>query len=515
MGKFENRQLKNMVSVGMTKSDSVCLWMRSEKPGKHEIQIWPENDENDIITVTTEIPKINENDNTLSVRYPDDFNAQRHLNPTTRYKYRIKRKEDDIILGNGNFETFPSNPVDTPKEFSIACMSCHQPFNSDGDASQRSLRLLRVLPNVLKKNNVKFILLTGDQIYADIPENFSLINPHYINNKILPEKHNIFEFSESEVRQAYQHRYRIFWEFPEVKHFYANYPCYPILDDHEIMDDWGSNPNHKRPKFNNLFNGARRAYLDYQGARIISSTSLPASFHYGFEYGSVGVFVMDLRSERKAFNDRSSQLYSDSQLKDLETFLEYNHDKHVLLIVTSVPVIHLPGWLADIGETLVGDKIDFPDHWSFNKNRSARDNFLNKLYLHQKEYPNQKIALVSGDVHIGCTFEIKWKKENNLKIIQFTSSAISNRLKKIEAYAGKLGPELVSELECKNGSSADVSLLKSTKKGSKSENPFGGLNVGIIQIKNHGNYSNVNFKLVGYEADEQWNPQTMFESGEV
>ena len=49
----------------------------------------------------------------------------------------------------------------------------------------------------------------------------------------------------------------------------------------------------------------------------------------------------------------------------------------------------------------------------------------------------------------------------------------------------------------------------------KDENPFGGLNVGIIQIKNRGNNSNINFKLIGYEPDEQWNAETMFESGEL
>lgn len=515
MGKFENRQLKNMVSVGSTKSHSVCLWMRSDIPGQHEIQIWPENDENDVISVTTDIPSQNENDNTHSVIYPDDFNTEKKLSAASTYKYCIKRKEDDITIGSGKFETFPANIENTPNDFSIACISCHQPFNSDGDVSQRSLRLLRVLPNILKENNVKFILLTGDQIYSDVPENFSLLNPHYIKTKILPNKANIMEFSESEVRRAYQQRYRIFWNFPEVKHFYANYPCYPILDDHEIMDDWGSNPNHKKSKFTNLFNGARKAYLDYQGSRVISSSSLPNSFHYDFEYGSVGVFVMDLRSERKAFKRRDFQLYSDSQLKDLETFLENNYDKHVILIVTSVPVIHLPDWLVDVGEALVGDKIDFPDHWSFKKNRDARDTFLNKLYTHQKKYPHQKIALISGDVHIGCAFEIRWKKENNLKIIQFTSSAISNRLKQFETYASKLGPKLASDIKCKNGPSADVSLLKSITKGSKDENPFGGLNVGIIQIKNRGNNSNINFKLIGYEPDEQWNAETMFESGEL
>jgi hypothetical protein len=117
MGKFENRQLKNMVSVGSTKSHSVCLWMRSDIPGQHEIQIWPDNDENDVISVTTDIPSQNENDNTYSVIYPDDFNTEKQLSAASTYKYCIKRKEDDITIGSGKFETFPDNLENTPNDF--------------------------------------------------------------------------------------------------------------------------------------------------------------------------------------------------------------------------------------------------------------------------------------------------------------------------------------------------------------------------------------------------------------
>ena len=515
MGKFEDRQLKNMVAVGSVKSNTVRLWMRSELPGKHEIQIWPENNKKNVINITTEIPSVNEDDNTYSVTYPDDLKIDSQLSPSTTYKYCIKRKADNMTIGNGKFETFPENMENTPKDFSVACISCNQPFNSDGDVSERSLRLLRLLPNILKENNVKFILLTGDQIYSDVPENFSLLNPHYIKTKILPIKENILEFTESEVRWAYQQRYRIFWNFPAIKHLYANYSCYSILDDHEIIDDWGSKPNHKKKKFTNLFRGSRKAYFDYQGSRVISSSSPPNSFHYDFEYGCVGVFVMDLRSERKAFKRKNWQLYSDNQFKDLETFLDKNHDKSVLLIVASVPIVYLPDWLTNVGASLFGNKIDFPDHWSFKKNHNARDRFLRKLYMHQKKYPRQKIAFISGDVHVGCAFDIRWEKEDNLRIIQFTSSAISNRLKGYESYASKLASKLVSVIKCKNGLRAKVSLLKSIKKGLKDKNPFGGLNVGIIQIKNKGNKCNINFKLIGYGADEQQNAETMFESGEL
>ena len=53
--------------------------------------------------------------------------------------------------------------------------------------------------------------------------------------------------------------------------------------------------------------------------------------------------------------------------------------KKVLLIVTSVPVVHLGDWLTDDGDKsgstqcskLSGKDIDFPDHWSTSKEHTS------------------------------------------------------------------------------------------------------------------------------------------------
>jgi hypothetical protein len=67
-----------------------------------------------------------------------------------------------------------------------------------------------------------------------------------------------------------------------------------------------------------------------------------------FEHGSVAVFVMDLRSRRRRFPERLV-VYGDDQHRDLERFLEHlEHQakKPVLVIVTGVPVVHVPDWLT-------------------------------------------------------------------------------------------------------------------------------------------------------------------------
>ena len=355
-----------MVGVGMTKARSVRLWMRAEHPGDHEIEILPLENANDRITVATTIPLDNKTDNTHSVLYPDDFPGKPPLRALTGYAYRVTNRNDRMLVGEGRFETAPEHADQTPEEFSIAVMSCHQPFDTNGALSERNMRMLRVVPRVLEEHKVKFILLCGDQIYSDVPENFSLLNPHYACTKIVPGKNNILEWSQEEVRKAYQQRYRIFWSMEEIKYFYANYPCYPILDDHEIMDDWGSRKDHSTDKFRNLFFGAWQAYVDYQGSVIYENRDeSPHSLHYDFTYGNVGVFVMDVRSERVA--GTSNQLYGDEQFNDFEEFLDQNREKRVLLIVISVPLIHLPSWIVDLGASLFGNDVDFPDHWSYKK----------------------------------------------------------------------------------------------------------------------------------------------------
>jgi alkaline phosphatase D len=515
--KFQENEVERMVGVGEVGPTSARIWMRSPKPGKHAIQVWPSGSPKKIQTAEVTIPDKG-NDNTHSALFPKDFPGLAPLQPLRRYLYRVISRPSNTLVGEGRFETSPERPADTPEHFSIAAMSCHQPFDeTSGKLSEPSMRMLKLIKAELSKHNTKLILLCGDQIYSDHPKRRSLLDQHYTSSKLLYGPQHILKWPVETVRKAYQQRYRQFFWMKEVMDFYSNYPCYPILDDHEIIDDWGSKKIHTVPSggvdYTNLRIGSMKAYIDYQASRVIAPTDvIPKSFQYSFEYGNIGIFVMDLRSQRSV---KPRRLYGSEQLKALSKYLANNADKHLMLIVVSVPVVHLPDWLTDTGASVLGSKVDFADHWSYGPNRSARDRFLRVIYEHQKAHPQQRVVLVSGDVHIGCAFSIKWSGRGGPTLYQFTSSAISNKMKKLMVQASVVGPKLFrlsSSLDIKGGvPKAKVKLLGAGR-GARKENPFGGLNIGIIDVQKQGAKSIVTLKLIGYTDDDHTRGTEMFTS---
>jgi alkaline phosphatase D len=521
--KFGAMEIQRMVGIGKTGSTSVRIWLRSPSTGEHTIEVWQSGSPKKKQTARFTIPDRG-NDNTHSVQFPDDFQGLNPLRPLKRYQYRVLSKQDKTLIGRGRFDTAPAKPEDTPERFSIAVMSCHQPFDeTSAKLSEPSMRMLRLTKAALAAHDVRFILLCGDQIYSDHPKRRSLLDQHYTTTKLPYSntpygKKHIVRWPAETVRKAYQQRYRQFFWMKEVMDFYARYPCYPILDDHEILDDWGSEAFHTVPSgnvdFAKLKTGALKAYIDYQASRVMAPIeTIPGSFHYSFDYGNVGVFVMDLRTQRSV---KPRRLYAPEQLKDLKRFLAKSKDKHIILIVTSVPVVHLPDWLTTVGASLLGSKVDFPDHWSYKPNTPARDGFLRLIYNHQRKHPDQRVVLVSGDVHVGCVFGIEWEGTGGLTLYQFTSSAISNRMKKqYEVQASVWAPQLFSlssHLEIgKAFPRGDVRLLRA-RQGSRKNNPFGGMNLGIINVETRKAKSYVTLKLIGYTDDDHDANAEMFTS---
>jgi len=184
--------------------------------------------------------------------------------------------------------------------------------------------------------------------------------------------------------------------------------------------------------------------------------------------------------------------------------------------VASVPVVHLGRLLTDAGVGIINplfrQDIDFPDHWSYKKNIPARDAFLSLLHAHQQANPKQRIAIVSGDVHIGNAFGVQW--ENGRTFHQFTASPLSALFRGIVADITTLGPRLLRGIgarDPKTGATVRgrVHLLKGT--GGRTRNPLVGLNIGLIEIQRDGDVSKIKFKLVGHHPHED-RPVTHFES---
>ena len=516
-----NHDVKNMVGVGMTGPDFVRLWMRSEVPGMHELHIIRGNGSKSSKIV---IPPDNKSDNTIAITYPPT--SEPKLEPRTKYRFRVVRASDAKLVGEGSFETSPASDGDTPQKVVIGLVSCHQPFTDRGAISPQAKRMLSVLPRILKENDVKFVLPCGDQMYADDPGRLSLFNlknPYLIrqafpNRKVLPE--NIFKCTDQEVRRLYDLRYRMFWSMPAIRDMYANYPCYPTMDDHEIKNGWGTDPKHSSDEFKNIKKGALDAYLDYQASSVLPPAALgmrkPGSFHYNFSYGNIGVFVMDLRSQRYNLDPRGRQMFSPAQFEDLRLFLQKNGNKKVLLIVTSVPVVFVPGLLARISRRVHIKEGNFVDHWSHPANVPARDKFLSMLHAHQQAHPSQRVALVCGDVHIGNAFGIHWQGGRKPTLYQFTSSALTALETRTTQFLVEKGPRLVSGVTCPStpfggACSASISHLPGVDEA-RSNNPFVGLNFGLIEIQRFGDVSNLKFKLVGYHPEED-RQVTYFESG--
>ena len=512
--RFASHQVRNMVGVGMTGPGSVRLWMRTDILGIHELQIL--GGSRATRSVRVDVSAGQAGDNTAVIPYPGSI-GHPPLDPLTRYRYRIVRTGDGKPVGEGSFETPPSRDSDTPQKVVIGLLSCHQPFTDRGTISPEADRMLRVLPRILRENDVKFVLPCGDQMYADDPGIFSLFKNPYLIRQVAPGKTNILNCTDKEVRRLYDLRYRIFWSMPAIQNMYANYPCYPTLDDHEIKNSWGNDPKHAGDDYKNVKQGALEAYLDYQASSVLpqkptlAMRKQPGSFHYDFSYGNIGVFVLDIRSQRYNLPPRGRQIFSPAQFNDLRLFLHNNRHKKVLLIVSSVPVVFVPGGLADVGAKLKPDT--FLDHWSHSSNRPARDALLSLLHAHQQTHPNQRVALACGDVHIGNAYSIHWRGGNKPRLYQFTSSALTARESRMDYFKIKVGQEVATwtTVDCPptpfgGPCSARIDHLPGGK------NPFTGPNIGLIEVQRLGDVSNLKFKLMGYHPRED-RPVTYFESG--
>jgi alkaline phosphatase D len=499
---FGDSQVRNLVAVGGIEARGVRLWARTERAGRFVVTVRRGTTVH--ATVGFEVAAGNPRDNTVALRYPEDFPGAPALEPLTRYNFKIESESADLFVGAGELETAPADPGSTPELFSIGVLSCHQPFSSEGEVSPRNMRLLQALPQVFKRYDCKFLVATGDQIYADTPEQFSLTSPSYLKSR-WPGRGQLPGWKPEEIRAAYQERYRICWNQPAWLKLLGSFPNYAILDDHEVFDDWGVKPEHASEPYRKVIEAARLAYLDYQGSRQIPWTDAaqaPAALDYRWSYGTVAGFVFDLRSERIA--GPMPQVVGPGQLARFESFLAESRSAQVVLVVTSVPLVHIPEWLTAAGQFLFGTSVDFPDHWSAPANRAQRLTILKMIeaHLQRPECRHQKLIVLGGDVHVGAAFALTTVGQDPRVFYELTTSAVSNRVKDFEADASVLGPGLFEWNPLTASGTLNVRLLPAAS-GSGARNPIGGLNVGIVEMKRNGPTTNVRFKLLGYGEDHQ------------
>jgi hypothetical protein len=404
------------------------------------------------------------------------------LEPSSRYEYALFCERGSRLIAEGGFATAPESVGGAGERFSLAFMSCHQPFGVDGLPHEEGREMLRLLAREFRARNVVRVLLLGDQMYADYPNGFSLFDPAWFQ-KVAPRgRQSLFHCTRAEIRALYQARYRVFWAVPEYQRLLAGWPSYPIPDDHELCDNFGYHPEHASERWRAVHDGALDACNDYQSLRIFGEVERPSSLHFGFQYGPCAVFVLDLRSQRVATRDRVT-VFQSSQLTELSDFLRRTSHLPVVCVGLSVPLVHVPNWVADTGVELAGQGSDAADRWEFAAARDSRNALVRALAAHRRAHPDQLFFLLGGDIHTGVVSSVELGESP--AAVQLVSSAVTNLESALHRGIARVLSRMQHRAETGEGAGRCRATLLAGEPGSR-ENPYPGLNVGFVEVRRVG-----------------------------
>lgn len=310
---------------------------------------------------------------------------------------------------SAQFRTFPSTPL---SQLSFLVGSCRYPGllfkTKKADAIFGPMR--DRIEHPVEKQPVRFVLMTGDQIYAD-----------FLNRMAPIGRANTYE--------EFQERYIEAFGSPNLRKLFQSVPHYMILDDHEIEDNW-TQDRIKKSETRSLFQLAMGAYMSYQWSH--GPRTFDRHLYYTFDCGGYPFFVLDTRTQR----------YRD----DVENELEDNH----MLGRPSIDPVHYPSQLDHLCNWLVKQQQDNGNRPKFivtssvfvpnditttkspkHKNASdsweafpaARRRLLDMIVEHQI----QNVVFVSGDIHCSCVAELSFRGSEaaeKLKAFSITSSAL-------------------------------------------------------------------------------------------
>jgi len=284
----------------------------------------------------------------------------RDLQPETDYYYTVTLDtslNNPLVFPYPQFSTFP--PQGEPRSFSFVFGSCFLPADENGGAIFDRINGQRALRAHDPDKALRFMLLTGDQIYADA----------YGHNGL-----NCCALSLEEYRQVYAYT----WSRPPFRKLLQKIPAYMTLDDHEVDDDWtwaniarsqASIPiwdslirwRHRRPQTERTITPRRikdalQAYWEHQGMhargyflplaldneyRYTLAPDDLGSLAYSFTFGAAAFFVLDTRTMRVKPKGGQKKMLGEGQWQVLIKWLDKVKDTYPLkFIVTSCAMLY-------------------------------------------------------------------------------------------------------------------------------------------------------------------------------
>ena len=379
--------------------------------------------------------------------FPDDFNV---LNtriglrlPDPAIWAEVFNDQTSDAYAEAQFTTFPKPPANGKAKNNISFLlgSCRYPgILWKAKLSDRifgpMLQDHKIKPTrdpviARKSPPVNFVMMAGDQIYAD------MFNRH-------------IPLGLADTYEEFQERYHTSFGSLNMREILRQIPTYMILDDHEIEDNWTQNRIDKNRSKRVLFNLAIGAYMSYQwshGPRSwdncfeLSDTSgmsvreeslhtpQTALLYYDFLCDGYPFFTLDTRTQR--FKDESGDNIEDNHLLGLPSQHESEPGQLDRLLSWLIQqqqrrgdtpkfVVSTSVFVPNPVESIRGDKQkNETDSWPAFP--STRRKVLDCIV----ENGIQNVVFLSGDVHNSNVARLRFKDGpgDELTAYSITSSA--------------------------------------------------------------------------------------------
>ena len=347
------------------------------------------------------------------------------LSPNQRYR---------VTLASGEVLESQTAPEHTGPT-SVLLISCNEPWNSateDGStvgvplASASALRLLDLratgqLPVELSRQDGKvsferpgFLLGLGDQAYVDAEPGKQGTLALFAGARSADLR--VAVTAASDWAGILDRIYRMHFLIPTVHRALSAIPSAMVWDDHEIRDGWGSQrdedavlPLTQRPWLE-YFAAARLKTWEFEVARNPNAggqavtafdPSLDRELDTSFGWGDrLKVFLLDTRTTR---GRPEGSVMSAAQLVRVQDWLgPCGTQPSAFLLGVPVPMsVNHDNAITAAGAALQSEFDDdvLDGWWSSDPARTLRMQLETAIAEHASRCPNDRIVLVSGDVH--------------------------------------------------------------------------------------------------------------------
>jgi cholesterol oxidase len=172
---------------------------------------------------------------------------------------------------------------------SFALGSCQYPPGL-ADRRPASAAYAALWGDAMRPNGPQFLLQLGDQVYVD--DTAGAFEPAAVVASQPSDKAN--------AQRDVAHAYALNFGLVATRRAMGRLPSYPMLDDHEVFDNWTAQVR-TDPKRSQQMQEGLEAFKSLQLPRAPSGRLSKAAgcFSYGFRPGGYAFFVLDTRSKRE------------------------------------------------------------------------------------------------------------------------------------------------------------------------------------------------------------------------